>query len=118
MVRAPREPPRRPLACAAGVNPKVTLGLNATRLKKLRPFNGRSMMRLSSITVPTVAVSVDSNAALATTSSVCVACPTARAKSTRAVCCTWSSMSFVTAVWKPAAVAFTWYLPGIRPGKL
>ncbi len=36
------------------------------------------MIRCSSITVPTVAFSVVSNAALAATSMVCVACPTAR----------------------------------------
>src|ERR1035438_3117748 len=45
MVRLPREPPKRPLACAAAVNPYVTLVLKATRLKKLRPFSGSSMMR-------------------------------------------------------------------------
>lgn len=52
MVRLPRDPPGRPGACAAGAKPKVT------RLKKLRPFKGRSLMRASSMTVPTVASSV------------------------------------------------------------
>ncbi len=68
MVSVEREPPRRLLACCAGVNPKVTLGLSATRLKKLRPFNGSSLIRCCSITVPTVAFSVLSNAASAVTS--------------------------------------------------
>jgi hypothetical protein len=52
------------------VNPDVTLGLSATRLKKLRLFSGSSMICFSSITVPTVAFSVASNAALAATSTV------------------------------------------------
>ena len=64
-------------------------------------------MRCSSITVPTVAFSVLSNAALAATSMVWVSCPTARAKSTRAVCCTWSRMFAFTTVSKPDTATFT-----------
>ncbi len=63
-----RVPPRRPLACCAGRKPKVTLGAKATRLKKLRPFNGSSLIRFCSITVPTVASSVLSNSPEALTS--------------------------------------------------
>ena len=103
-----REPPSRPLACWAGRNPNVTLGAKATKLKKLRPFKGNSLMRFSSTTVPTVAFSVLSNAPEALTSTVLDVCPTERLKSTRAVCCTWSSMFVLTTVSKPGAATFTW----------
>ena len=49
------------------------------------------MIRLSSITVPTVAFSVASIWPVALTSTVSLTCPTCKAKSTRAVCCTCNS---------------------------
>ena len=42
----------------ACVNPYVTFGASATNWRKLRPFRGRSLIFFSSITVPTVALSV------------------------------------------------------------
>jgi len=41
------------------------------------------------------------------TSTVCVDCPTLRSKSTRAACCTWSSIPVFTTVSKPEAVTLT-----------
>ena len=70
IVISDRVPPWRPAACAAWANPYVTFGLSATRLKKLRPFSGRSVMRFCSITVPTVAFSVVSSGAAPVTSTV------------------------------------------------
>ncbi len=70
-------------------------------------------------------VEVLSNAALAATSIVCVACPTARVKSTRAAGRTWSSIFVFTMVSNPANATlripdFTGHIPtslGIRYGK-
>lgn len=56
------------------------------------PIQRQTTMRFSSMTVPTVAFSVVSSAPLALTSTDCAACPITRLKSTRAVCCTCSSM--------------------------
>lgn len=45
-----------------------------------RPFSGNSMIRLFSMTPPTVAFSVESSTAAADTSTVSVTCPTCRTK--------------------------------------
>ena len=94
----------------------VTFGLRAINWRGLRPFRGSSTIRLFSITVPTVAFSLASKGALALISMVSVTCPSSSAKSSRALCCTWSCMSLRVAVLNPSFSTLTLYVAGGSEG--
>jgi hypothetical protein len=101
-----------------GKKPNATLGAKATRLKKFRAVQRQladallldygADRRIFGAQQPTGSAHLDRLGRL----------PSERLKSTRAVCCTCSSIFVFTTVVKPAAPTFTWYVPGVRSGKL
>ena len=103
-------------ACPGPAKPALTFGLVAMSARKLRPLSGSSTMRRLSITVPTVAFSVEMSDVTAVTSVVSVMPPISSVRVTRSVSSTCSS-TLLCASLKPSSSALTIYAPGGIAGK-
>jgi hypothetical protein len=90
-----------------GVNPyPVTPGLKIARLTKLRPFSGKSVIGLVSITWPMLELSDSSSGAEPVTSTVSLTAPTSRPRSMRAVWLTSSRTLSRETVRKPTGLLY------------